>query len=160
MSTTCINKTATVRAPQEVAWRVFTEGMGTWWPLATHKLGKARAVDAVIEPHVGGRWFERGDDGATCDWGRVVVWEPPSRLVLTWGVTADWAWDPDLKTEVEVRFIAIGTSTRVDLEHRGLEHYGARAAEIVALFESPGGWTGIMELFSARVAESALEPSR
>jgi hypothetical protein len=63
-----VRKVVSVKAPQDVAWRVFTEKMGSWWPLATHKIGKAKAADAVIEPRVGGRWFERGDDGSTCDW--------------------------------------------------------------------------------------------
>jgi hypothetical protein len=57
-----------------------TEKMGIWWPLATHKIEKAKAVDAVIEPRVGGRWYERGDHGSTCDWGRVLSWEPHARL--------------------------------------------------------------------------------
>jgi hypothetical protein len=69
--------------------------MATWWPLATHKIGKAKAVDTVIEPRVGGRWYERGDDGSTCDWGRVPSWEPPSRLVLSWDINADWQYDPN-----------------------------------------------------------------
>src|SRR4029434_8377781 len=103
-----LRKVVSLKAPQEVAWRVFTEKMGTWWPLATHKIGKAKAMDAVIEPHVGGRWYERGADGSTCDWGRVLAWEPHSRLVLSWEISADWKHDPDLKTEVEVRFIAEG----------------------------------------------------
>src|SRR6516225_3554684 len=114
-----VRKVVSVQAPQEVAWRVFTEKMGMWWPLATYKIGKANAVDAVIEPHVGGRWFERGDDGSTCDWGTVLSWEPYSRLVLSWDISADWQPDPDLKTEVEVLFIAVGkNATRVELEHR------------------------------------------
>ena len=58
-----LRKVVRLRAPQAVAWRVFTEQMGTWWPLATHKIGKAKAVDALIEPHVGGRWYELGDAG-------------------------------------------------------------------------------------------------
>jgi hypothetical protein len=58
-----VHKVVSVQAPQMVAWRVFTEQMGVWWPLAYYKIGKANAVDAVIEPHVGGRWYERGDDG-------------------------------------------------------------------------------------------------
>ena len=74
-----LRKVVSVKAPREVAWRVFTERMGSWWPLATHKIGKAKAVDAVIEPRAGGRWYERGDDGSTCDWGRVLSWSPPSR---------------------------------------------------------------------------------
>src|SRR5262245_64828941 len=101
-----VRKVVIVQAPPAIAWRVFTESMGTWWPLATYKIGKAKAVDAVIEPRVGGRWYERGDDGSTCDWGRVHLWEPHARLVLYWQITADWQYDPTLKTEVEVRFIA------------------------------------------------------
>ena len=120
-----------VQAPQAVAWRVFTEKMGTWWPLATYKIGKANAVDAVIEPRVGGRWYERGDDGSTCQWGSVLSWEPHSRLVLSWDITADWQYDPTLKTEIEVRFIAEGKDrTRVELEHRRLDRYGARRDEM------------------------------
>src|SRR5690348_9828350 len=79
-----VRKAVTVEVSQMVAWRVFTEQMGTWWPLTSYKIGKANAVDAVIEPRVGGRWYERGEDGSTCDWGSVLMWEPPSRLVLSW----------------------------------------------------------------------------
>jgi len=63
-----VRKVMRVQAPIAVAWRVFTEKMGTGWPLTTHQVGKAKAVDGVIEPHVGGRWYELGDDGSTCDW--------------------------------------------------------------------------------------------
>jgi hypothetical protein len=66
-----VRKVVSIQAPQAVAWRVFTGKMGTWWPLAYYKIGKANAVDAVIEPRVGGRWYERGDDGSTCQWGAV-----------------------------------------------------------------------------------------
>src|SRR5215831_3019307 len=103
-----LRKVIRVNVPPTVAWRVFTDKMGTWWPLATHKIGKANAIDAVIEPHVGGRWYERGEDGSTCDWGRVLAWEPPSRLVLSWDISADWQHDPNLRTEVEILFIAEG----------------------------------------------------
>jgi uncharacterized protein YndB with AHSA1/START domain len=101
-----VRKVSMVAAPPVVAWRVFTERMGTWWPLSVYKIGKVNAVDAVIEPRVGGRWYERGADGSTCDWGSVLVWEPPSRLVLSWDVNAEWQYDPELKTEIEIRFIA------------------------------------------------------
>ena len=79
-----VRKVVSVKAPQAAAWRVFTEKMGAWWPLAYYKIGKANAVDAVIEPRVGGRWYERGDDGSMCQWGSVLAWEPHSRLVLSW----------------------------------------------------------------------------
>ena len=89
-----VRKAMNVKAPIEVAWRVFTEKMGEWWPLAQYKIGKADAVDAIVEPRVGGRWYERGKDGSTCDWGSVLVWEPPSRLVLTWDINADFEVRP------------------------------------------------------------------
>ena len=150
-----VRKVVTVQAPQDVAWRVFTEKMGTWWPLATYKIGKANAVDAVIEPRVGGRWYERGDDGSTCDWGRVLSWEPHDRLVLTWDISADWQPDPNLKTEIEVRFIAEGKGrTRVELEHRHLDRFGARRDEMRRIFDTEGDWGRLLESF-ARVAAAA-----
>src|SRR5574341_881833 len=148
-----LRKVVSVQASPPVAWRVFTEKMGAWWPLATHKIGKAKAVDAVIEPHVGGRWYERGDDGSTCDWGRVLAWEPHSRLVLSWDISADWQHDPNLKTEVEVRFIAEGQDrTRVELEHRHLDRFGARRDEMRGIFDSEHGWSGVLALFARAAA--------
>jgi uncharacterized protein YndB with AHSA1/START domain len=144
-----VRKAVDVAAPPGVAWRVFTAKMGSWWPLASYKLGKAKAVDAVIEPRVGGRWYELCEDGSTCDWGRVLAWEPPSRLVLTWEIDADFRHDPDLMTEVEVRFIAAGRGTRVELEHRGLEALGVRSDEIRGLYDSEMGWTQLLNAFAA-----------
>jgi len=147
-----LRKVVTVHAPSEVAWQVFTEKIGTWWPLATHKIGSAKAVDAVIEPRVGGRWYERGDDGSTCDWGRVLAWEPPSRLVLSWEISADWQHDPTLQTEVEVRFIAEGSGTRVELVHRHLDRYGDRRDQMRGIFDSDGGWTALLDSFARAAA--------
>jgi len=150
-----LRKVLRVAAPQALAWRVFTEQMGAWWPLATHKIGKVDAVDAVIEPHVGGRWYERGVDGSTCQWGSVLAWEPPARLVLSWDITADWQYDATLKTEVEIRFIAEGAdATRVDLVHRKLDRYGARRDEMRGIFDTEGGWGGLLAAFAARAAEA------
>jgi hypothetical protein len=84
-----VRKGINVQAAQETAWVVFTRKMGTWWPLVSYKIGKAQAVDVVIEPLVRGRWYERGEDGSTCQWGSVLRWEPPSRLVLSWDISAD-----------------------------------------------------------------------
>ena len=152
----CVRKVITVKAPLEVAWRVFTEQMGRWWPLAIYKIGKANAVDAVIEPRLGGRWYERGGDGSTCDWGSVLAWEPPGRLVLSWDITANWQYDPDLKTEIEVRFIAEGTNaTRVELEHRKLDRYGSRRDEMRRIFETEGDWGRLLASFAQAAADSA-----
>jgi uncharacterized protein YndB with AHSA1/START domain len=145
----CVRKVVQVQAPPALAWRVFTEQMSTWWPLAHYKIGKANAVAAVIEPRVGGRWYERGDDGSTCQWGSVLSWEPPTRLVLSWDITADWQYDPTLKTEIEVRFLAEGAdTTRVELEHRRLERYGARRDEMRRIFDTEGDWGRLLQAFA------------
>lgn len=150
-----VRKSVSVDAPQDVAWRVFTQKMGTWWPLANYKIGKAKAVDAVIEPQVGGRWYERGDDGSTCDWGRVLLWEPPSRLVLSWDINAEWQPEPTLNTEIELRFIPDGENvTRVELEHRHLDRYGARRDEMRRIFDVEGDWGRLLALF-ARAATTS-----
>jgi uncharacterized protein YndB with AHSA1/START domain len=149
-----VRKVVHVQASAKVAWSVFTEKMSRWWPLATYKIGSASAVDALIEPRVGGRWYECGSDGSTCDWGRVLVWDPPGRLVLAWQITADWKYDPGVKTEVEIRFIPDGSGTRVELEHRGLHHYGTRAAEMRGIFDSASGWKGLLDAFARFAAEA------
>ncbi len=144
-----VRKRMNVNAPVEIAWRVFTEKMGTWWPLTAYKIGKVPAVDAIVEPRVGGRWYERGEDGSTCQWGSVLVWEPPTRLVLSWDITADWQYDPSLKTEIEIHFVAEGKSaTRVELEHRCLDRYGARRAEMRRIFDTEGDWGRLLALFA------------
>ncbi len=150
-----VRKVVSVQAPQAVAWRVFTEKIGAWWPLAYYKIGKVNAVDAVIEPRVGGRWYERGDDGSMCQWGSVLVWEPPSRLVLSWDIGADWQYDPTLKTEIEVRFNPDGSlRTRLELEHRHLDRYGAHRDQMRRIFDTEGDWGKLLERFARFAAEA------
>jgi uncharacterized protein YndB with AHSA1/START domain len=152
-----VRKSVSVHAPPDVAWRVFTERMGTWWPLAHYKIGTSAAVDAVMEPRVGGRWYERGEDGSTCEWGSVAAWEPLTRLVLYWQITADWQYDPALKTEIEVRFIPDGPgATRVELEHRRLDLYGERRDEMRRIFNSEGDWGRLLAAFAASAHAEAV----
>lgn len=145
-----VRKTITVETPQEHAFEVFSEQMGSWWPLDGKSIGSAKAQTAILEPRTGGRWFERGVDGSECDWGRVVVYEPPARLVLNWQISAGWRHDATIDTELEIRFIAGGEArTRVDLEHRGLvEAYGDEAEQIHAIFDSPDGWGDILDRYT------------
>lgn len=149
-----IQKTIVVATSPERAFQAFTEEMSTWWPLATHHIGKAEATTVVIEPLIGGRWFERGVDGSECDWGRVRTWDPPRRLVLTWEISSDWRHDPSIQTELEVRFSAEGASTRVDLEHRLLHYYGDQATQMRGIFESEKGWAGLLQAFANQAARS------
>jgi len=148
-----VRKTIVVEAPAERAFSVFTEGMTTWWPLETHHIGKVPVAAAVIEPWAGGRCYERGVDGSESLWGRVLVWEPPHRFVFSWELSSDWAHDPEIASQVEVTFTREGDSaTRVELERRGLETYGDRSGEMRDIFDSEGGWTGLLERFR-RAAE-------
>jgi uncharacterized protein YndB with AHSA1/START domain len=146
-----VSKEITVETSQSRAFDVFTRDHGAWWPLATHHIGSAPAETAVIEPRVGGRWFERAADGSECDWGRVLVWDPPARLVLAWDISADWKHDETIDTEVEVRFVSLGPAlTRVELEHRRLDRFGAAAEQMRGAFDSEAGWAGILRSFAAR----------
>ena len=147
-----VQKSITVDVSQERAFEVFTSGMTSWWPLATHHIGERDPNEVVIEPRAGGRWFERAADGSECDWGRIVAWEPPGRVVFGWHLGPEWKFDPDpaLATEVEVQFIAeTATQTRVELEHRGFEVHGDRADELRIPVAGEGGWGGLLERFAA-----------
>jgi uncharacterized protein YndB with AHSA1/START domain len=149
-----VRKTITVDAPLERAFAVFTEGLATWWPMETHHIGAERPVTTVMEPRADGRCFERAADGTESDWGRVRVWEPPSRLVVAWHLSPEWTYDPDsaTETEFEVRFAAEGPGrTRVDLEHRGFERYGERAEDVLAPYASEGGWSGLLGRYAQAV---------
>lgn len=155
---TFVRRSITVEADQRRAFEVFTERLGTWWPAVYH-IGSAGYETAVIEPFEGGRWYERSVDGSESVWGHVLVWEAPRRLVLAWQISADWQFDPKVMTEIEVRFEPVDENrTKVDLEHRHLDRFGSRAAEMRAIFDAggvpgaPQGWAGILREF-ARAAE-------
>ncbi len=143
-----VRRAVTVRASQARAFEVFTASIGHWWP-KTHHTGPSEPEAIIIEPRVGGRWFERGVDGVETEIGRVLTWDPPSRLVLAWQLTADWRYDPDLVTEVEVRFVAEGADvTLVELEHRNLERFGERAEAVRQSIDAPNGWSAILALYA------------
>jgi len=152
MTDLAVRKSVTVNAPIDKAFAVFTDRFDTWWP-RSHKIGAAELEKAVLEPRAGGRWYEIDSDGGECDWGRVLQWEPPKRIVLAWQIDATWHFDPDLLTEVEVRFVALSPGqTRVDLEHRNLDRFGDAQGEIRAAFDSEGGWHGLMDAFARAAA--------
>lgn len=149
-SSLLVQKAVVVNAPQARAFDAFTQRIDRWWPLQSHHIGAVEPKAAIIEPRAGGRWYERAADGTECDWGKVLLWEPPHRLVLSWSIGSDWKYDAKLHTEVEVRFVAEAADrTRVELEHRKLEQFGADAQKMRAIFESEGGWQGILQRYVA-----------
>jgi uncharacterized protein YndB with AHSA1/START domain len=149
-----VRKTVRVKAPLTRAFEVFTAS--SWWPREHSILKGTRQQVVLIEPHAGGRWFERGEDGSECDWGKVLAWEPPTRLLLSWQLNGNFQVDPNLVTEVEVTFISEDANlTRVELEHRYIERAGDTAAALRAGVDSPGGWAGLLERFAEAVRGSA-----
>lgn len=134
-----------VGAPPERAFVVFSRDIGRWWPHAL-AVGAKPLVDVVIEPHNGGRWFERDEDGTETSWGKVLSWDPPGRLLLGWQLNSHFAFDPDFLTEVELTFAPDGSGgSTVTLEHRNLERFGADAEKIAG--QIGGGWPRIIGHF-------------
>jgi uncharacterized protein YndB with AHSA1/START domain len=149
-----VRKSITVKADAARAFEVFTRRIGSWWP-RTHCIASSPQKDVVLEPRADGRWFEIGEDGSQCNWGKVLAWEPPARLLLAWQIGADWKYDSDLITEVEVTFTPLDSGvTRVDLEHRNLERFGDKIDDMRSMIDSPNGWSGILKTY-AEVAEAA-----
>jgi uncharacterized protein YndB with AHSA1/START domain len=149
---TPVRYSVTVPISAQKAFTLFTEGFNTWW--IGHKIGQAELAEAVLEPRVDGRWYERGVDGSECDWGKVLVFEPPGRLVLTWQINAEWQYDPDLSraSEVEVLFTEENGRTIVDFEHRYIERHGAGAEGLARDVGSGGGWPAIIDLYAKAAA--------
>ncbi len=143
-----VRRSVTVKAAPDKAFDVFARGIGRWWP-KTHSIVATPPRDVILEPIAGGRWFEIGEDGRDCDWGRVLAIEPPRRLLLAWQINAAWAFDPDFVTEVEVRFTATcrwrhpgrDRASRSRALRRGRGN-GPRHAR------SSNGWQGLADLFA------------
>ena len=148
---TPVLKSVTVKTSAAHAFHVFTAGFHTWWP-KSHHIGKSPMKKAILEEKVGGRCYTEQEDGTECDWGSILAWEPPTRVVMAWQITGQWQFEPDLakSSEVEIRFTPLADgSTRVDLEHRHLERHGADAAAVRTGIDSPNGWGALMQLYAA-----------
>jgi uncharacterized protein YndB with AHSA1/START domain len=152
-----VNRSVTVKASAERAFKVFTDGFDTWWP-RTHHIGKSPLKRAVIEPFAGGRCYSEQADGTDCPWGRVTAWEPPTRLVIAWQITHEWGYEPDLAkaSEVEILFTPQRDgSTRVDLEHRYFARHGAGGGAIRTAVSAEGGWGTLLNMFAERAEQTA-----
>jgi uncharacterized protein YndB with AHSA1/START domain len=151
---TSIRHAVTVDAPIDRAFAVFTEDFGSFKPPEHNILGVPIA-ETVFEPRVGGRVFDRGVDGSECQWARVLVHEPPHRVVISWDIDPHWRieTDPEKTSEVEVRFVAEGAErTRVELEHRHLDRHLDGWQAVRAGVDSEGGWPLYLRRYAERLA--------
>jgi uncharacterized protein YndB with AHSA1/START domain len=147
---TSVNKSIVVNAPVERAFTVFTDEIGSWWSPDQHILD-APLAEMVFEPREGGHIYDRGTDGSECRWGRVLAYEPPTRVVFSWDINLQWTieTDPERTSEVEIRFTPEGDDrTRVDLEHRNLDRHGDGWERMRDAVGSPGGWGRGLGLFA------------
>ncbi|MBV9079113.1 MAG: SRPBCC family protein [Methylobacteriaceae bacterium] len=146
MSIAPIVQTVLVRLPTERAFEVFVGRMGDWWAKGK-TIGKNPHRAIVLEPYPGGRWYEEDAAGTQCEWGRVLAWEPPHRLLLAWHLDASFTHDPGCETEVLITFTPEASGTRVTLEHRHLERFGPSAERVAAALA--GGWPTRLQDFVA-----------
>jgi len=151
---TAVQATTVVNASPERAFEIFTSEIGTWWNPEHHIL-QAELAEMVFETHVGGHVIDRGVDGSECRWARVLAYEPPARVVISWDINLQWQieQDPARTSEIEVSFVEEKPGrTRVTLEHRHLDRHGDGWEQMRAAIGSPGGWSSGLELFAARAA--------
>jgi uncharacterized protein YndB with AHSA1/START domain len=154
-----VRTSVNVEVSCEHAFAVFTERIDAWWP-RSHHVGDVPLAEVRLEPREGGRWYEIRVDGTHGDWGTVLTWDPPARLVLGWQLDGSFSFKPNFVTEVEVTFTAEGPHrTHVVLEHRNLERYGDRSDEIRRSIGSDGGWPQILSSFASLTAASTAPPN-
>jgi Activator of Hsp90 ATPase homolog 1-like protein len=138
-----VRKTITVDCAIEEAFRVFTTDVQSWWPTDGHSIHQGEVREIVFEEQEGGEVYEVSTDGEKAHWATVVAWEPPGRLVLAWNILER---DP-IATEVEVRFLADGDGTRVELEHRGWDALSVDASERRNSYDT--GWGHVLAEYAA-----------
>jgi uncharacterized protein YndB with AHSA1/START domain len=151
---TSVRTSIVVEAPLESAFEVFTADIGSWFP-SEYNLLETEIAERVFEPRVGGHVYDRGTDGAECHWARVLAYEPPTRVVISWDISPRWQieTDPEKTSEIEVHFIAeTPQRTRVELEHRNLDRHGDGWEQTRESVGGEGGWPGCLRKFAERLA--------
>lgn len=144
-----IQRTLTVPVSAARAFALFTAELASWWP-AEYTWSQEVLETIAIEPGVNGRCYERGPHNFECDWGRVLAWEPPHRLVFTWQISPKREPEPNpaKASEVEVRFASESpSSAQVQFEHRDLARHGDGADEYHSALDSPQGWPYILDCY-------------
>jgi uncharacterized protein YndB with AHSA1/START domain len=147
---TSIRHEIVVGAPIERAFSVFTNGFGSFKPPEHNMLG-VDIAETVFELHEGGNVYDRGVDGSECRWARVLAYEPPHRVVISWDISPQWRieTDPEKTSEVDVRFIAEAPDrTRVELEHRKIDRHGDGWESVREGVDGDDGWPLYLHRFA------------
>jgi uncharacterized protein YndB with AHSA1/START domain len=151
---TVVRSSIVVEAPIERAFKVFTEDFGSFKPREHNLLG-VEIAETVFEPRVGGHLYDRGVDGSECRWARVLAYEPPERVVISWDISPQWQIETDLEktSEVEVRFISEAAGrTRLELEHRNLDRHGDGWEGVREGVGGEGGWPLYLQSYAELLA--------
>jgi uncharacterized protein YndB with AHSA1/START domain/uncharacterized protein YciI len=136
-----------VPAGPKIAFAVFTERIGAWWPVRQHSVHGEKSVAEFRD----GRLVETAPDGTETEWGEVLDWDPPRRLRMTWhpGYAAARA------SLVEVSFAPVGeSSTLVTVSHSDWERFAEPRA---ARDEYRNGWPGVLASFASAVSPSSSQ---
>jgi uncharacterized protein YndB with AHSA1/START domain len=152
-----------VAASPERTFEVFTAQIGLWWrPSTLFVTARREPGRLVFEGGAGGRLVEIYPDGAVFEIGRILVWEPGAHLSLTWRQAG---FAPDQSTRVDVRFEAVGSETRVTVEHSGWDaiprNHAARHGFPLVPFQQRLAeyWqTGLATLAGRLVADQSVTP--
>ena len=137
-----VAKSVTVRRGAHVAFRIWTEQIAAWWPHG-HSISGAPDTQVFFEWQVGGRLYECTPSGIEHDWGEIIVWDPPHRLVHTWYLGSSH----DVPTRVDVRFVALDKdTTRVEIAHSGPELIGDLWWQRVAIYNA--SWEKILAIYA------------
>jgi uncharacterized protein YndB with AHSA1/START domain len=150
---TPVRSSIVVDAPIDRAFAVFTEDIASWWPPEHHIL-EGELADMVFETRVGGHVYDRGADGSECRWARVLAYDPPNRVLISWDISLQWQreTDPEKTSEVEVLFVSESPErTRVDLEHRNIHRHGEGWETMHGAVGSSDGWAVGLARFATRL---------
>ena len=138
-----VAKTLELGVTPEKAFDLFTNHMGRWWPLTTHSVSTDDARDVRVDGRIGGTLREVTGDGVEHEWGVITIYEPGARIQFTWYP----GLPEEAGTNVDVRFDATGSGTRVTLVHSGWEARGDDAQTVRDNYES--GWDLVLAPYAA-----------
>ena len=138
-----VTKGIVVRCSVEAAFQTWTEHINTWWPKG-HSRSGSPGTTVFIESRVGGRIYERTEDGVEHDWGEVIAWDPPRHFAYHWYLGSG----PERPTRVDVYFTGHAEGgTHVEVSHRGPELIGELWSRNSSRYEA--AWEAVLPAYVA-----------